>query len=60
MIDIATDLRGDGDRETVTIEMQKVVDFEVKIAEVIFRSYFYNFVKDCGYTVYHGNESKHK
>lgn len=34
MIDIATDLREDGDREAVRAEMQEVVDFETKIAEV--------------------------
>ncbi|KAJ8021701.1 Membrane metallo-endopeptidase-like 1 [Holothuria leucospilota] len=35
MIDIAADLRGDGDREAVADEMQKVLDFEVKIAEIV-------------------------
>lgn len=34
MIDIATDLRGDGDREAVAAEMQEVLNFEIKIAEV--------------------------
>ncbi|XP_071840428.1 endothelin-converting enzyme homolog isoform X2 [Apostichopus japonicus] len=35
MIDIATDLREDGDREAVRAEMQEVVDFETKIAEIV-------------------------